>query len=265
MLGVLRRPFLANLWGKVRPEHSEKSTLPTTVFHITHLKAGSQWVNAILHTLAYQYLVIPEVDNNNFFYKPIIEGKIYPTLYVTYQEFCSVSLPRRHRKFVIIRDLRDTLISLYFSIKYSHPIQKNTHHEIRHKLNELDIEDGLLFLTERMLFIPAKIQWSWLAAQERLYRYEDLLDHDEELFEEIFLKVCRLPFTRQQIRQAVQQHRFEVRTNGRPRGVEDVHAHERKGIAGDWRNYFTEKVKSQIKFRYGSLLIATGYEKDFNW
>lgn len=265
MLGVLRRPSLVSMLSRIRPAHHVMPELPTTVFHITHHKAGSQWVHAILHTLAYDHLVLPEVDNKQFLNRPVQQGKIYPTLYVTYQEFCSVPLPRKHRRFVIFRDLRDTLVSVYFSVKYSHPILKSEQQEMRQKLHELDIEAGLIYMAERWLPRPASIQWSWLANRERFYRYEDLLENDEELFEEIFLKVCRLPFTRQQVREAVHKHRFEARTKGRPRGVEDIHAHERKGIAGDWRNYFTPVLKDMIKSRYGSLLIATGYEKDFNW
>jgi lipopolysaccharide transport system ATP-binding protein len=239
-------------------------TIPT-IFHITHHKAGSQWVLAIFHSLAYHHLVLPETDNKQFLNRPIQKGKIYPTLYITHEEFHSINLPNKYRHFIIIRDLRDTLISLYFSCKYSHPILKNDQLELRKILNSLNLEDGLLYLAEKTLIKTVNIQWSWVAAREKLYRYEDLLLNDEKIYEEIFIDICRLPLTPQQIREAVRQHRFEVRTQGRPRGVEDVHAHERKGISGDWKNYFTDKVIKYIKANYGSLLIATGYENKFIW
>jgi lipopolysaccharide transport system ATP-binding protein len=264
MLGGLRRTLFGWRKGLELPSSLKRTQIPT-VFHITHHKAGSQWVHAILHTLAYHHLILPEVDNRQFLQRPVETGKIYPTLYVTREEFHSVPLPRKYHHFVIIRDLRDTLVSLYFSVKYSHPIMKPEQKTMRQNLHELSLEDGLLYIAQFSLITQAMIQWSWVAARERLYRYEDLLEHDEELFEEIFLRVCRLPFSRQQVQEAVRTHRFEARTNGRPRGVEDVHAHERKGIAGDWRNYFTDKVRTYVKNKYGSLLIATGYEKNFNW
>ena len=236
-----------------------------TIFHVTHHKAGSQWVHAILHTLAYHHLVLPELFSQHFLQKPIQAGKIYPTVYITYQQFHSVTLPSAYRRFVIIRDLRDTLISAYFSLKFSHEILHSHQALLRQKLQEMNMEEGLIYLIDSWLISRAMMQWSWLAAGERLYKYEELLEHDEELFDEIFRKVCRLPVTRQQVREAVRINRFEARTKGRPRGVEDVHAHERKGIASDWRNYFTPAVKDHFNRRYGSLLIATGYEKDFNW
>ena len=60
-------------------------------------------------------------------------------------------------------------------------------------------------------------------------------------------------------------NRFERLTGGRKRGQEDLAAHERKGVAGDWRNYFSERVTLAFKARYGGLLVATGYEQDLNW
>jgi hypothetical protein len=44
-------------------------------------------------------------------------GKIYPTLYVTKDEFDSVSLPPNARHFEVIRDLRDTLVVLVFQFE----------------------------------------------------------------------------------------------------------------------------------------------------
>ena len=42
-------------------------------------------------------------------------------------------------------------------------------------------------------------------------------------------------------------------------------AHQRKGIAGDWRNHFSDELKGDFKERWGDLLIATGYERDLDW
>ena len=39
----------------------------------------------------------------------------------------------------------------------------------------------------------------------------------------------------------------------------------RKGIAGDWKNHFSDDHKSAFKDRYGDTLIMLGYEKDNTW
>ena len=44
-----------------------------------------------------------------------------------------------------------------------------------------------------------------------------------------------------------------------------MNSHERKGVSGDWRNYFTDRIAKAVKQWYGSLLVAAGYEKGFNW
>jgi hypothetical protein len=67
------------------------------------------------------------------------------------------------------------------------------------------------------------------------------------------------------LREAVIASRFERMTQGRARGTEDIGAHERKGVAGDWQNHFTKRVKHAFKNRYGALLVATGYERDLDW
>ena len=76
---------------------------------------------------------------------------------------------------------------------------------------------------------------------------------------------CPLGVPAEQVRQAVVACRFENLTQGRSRGQEDVASHERKGVAGDWRNHFTDLITREFKSRFGSILIATGYEKDFRW
>ena len=58
------------------------------------------------------------VQNHQFLHKPMGAGRIYPTLYITREQFESVPPPLAG--FVVIRDLRDTLVSLYFSLKHSH-------------------------------------------------------------------------------------------------------------------------------------------------
>jgi lipopolysaccharide transport system ATP-binding protein len=245
--------------GKAAP-----AALPT-VFHVTHHKAGSQWVNRILHALAYERLVLPEVENTQFLTKPIVPGGVYPTVYITREQFESVAVPKDSRRFVVIRDLRDTAVSLYFSVRYSHPVLHGRIQNRRQILSELSQEDGLLYLIENQLTGLAQFQWSWVNSREELVKYEDLLERDEEVLARVLLHQCRLGVDPGKFREAVQANRFEARTGGRKPGEEDLGSHERKGVAGDWRTHFTDKIRKTFRTLYGSVLIATGYEKNFNW
>lgn len=58
---------------------------------------------------------------------------------------------------------------------------------------------------------------------------------------------------------------FEKSTKSRQRGQEDSSSFFRKGIAGDWKNYFTERDKQIFKEEAGDLLVNLGYEEGYDW
>lgn len=243
--------------------HSE--TEMPTIFHVTHWKAGSQWVKKILRDISPERYIDSKVNVAHFLNDNIIPGKIYPTVYVTREQFEKVSLPKQWYRFIVIRDLRDTLISGYFSLKISHSVISSGILSYRKVLEEMNLENGLLFLIENWLHLSAAIQHSWLGLGEPLIRYEDLLTNDVEIFSDILLHKCGLDVSHDLLEKVVLGSRFEQITGGRASGCEDIDAHARKGVAGDWSNYFTERIKIRFKERYGDLLIATGYEKNHSW
>jgi lipopolysaccharide transport system ATP-binding protein len=252
--------------GPTPPAAPAAATADTpTIFHVTHWKAGSQWIFEILRYCAPDKIVEPQVGEAQFLHHPLQAGKIYPTVYVTKQQFDGVAKPEHSRRFVVIRDLRDTLISAYFSIKVSHTLQTWMHDYQRVALQSMSLEDGLIYLMDEWLTGCARIQLSWLDADEPVLRYNDLLEHDTDILERVLLDECQLDVSRERFREAVLANRFEKMSGGRARGREDISAHMRKGISGDWRNYFTDRVKRAFKMRYGSLLVAAGDEQDLNW
>jgi lipopolysaccharide transport system ATP-binding protein len=150
-------------------------------------------------------------------------------------------------------------------MRYSHAILEPNIAQLRSALEALSVEDGLIQKIDELISDSARIQLSWLESGEPLIHYEDLLNHDLEILERVLLDECQMPVARERFREVVLSSRFEQLTNGRKRGQEEVTEHTRKGIAGDWRNYFTDRVKRAFKVRYGGLLVAIGYEQDLNW
>jgi hypothetical protein len=239
----------------------EQNQLPyPTVFHITHWKAGSQWLHRILRDAAADRIVSPVLHEKQFLIDPLISGGIYPTVYVTKQQFKSVQLPENYKKFIIIRDLRDTLVSGYFSIRYSHAVIDKTLADWRQRLESSSLEQGLLILLEEWLPASASIQKSWVESGDAFIRHEDLLENDCEILEDILLNQCRIPITREKLHSIILQNRFENLSGGRKPGQEDLLAHERKGISGDWRNHFTPRVTQAFISQYGDLLVNAGYQ-----
>jgi hypothetical protein len=259
--GLVRR-WVSGWRGSEASAGGERA-LPA-IFHVTHWKAGSQWLNKILNRCAGDRVVFADAGDARFLKTPLLPGKVYPTCYLDRRQFYSVPLPEPWRRFVVIRDLRDTLVSLYFSVGVSHACEPAIA-GLRGRLRASEREDGLLYLLDQVLPSCAAIQQSWLEAGEALIKYEDLLERDVEILEPLLTRTCPLGVPAEQVREAVIACRFERLTGGRPRGREDVGSHERKGVAGDWHNHFTGRITRAFKGRFGELLIATGYEKDLHW
>jgi Sulfotransferase domain len=234
-----------------------------TIFHITLHKAGSQWIRHLLSKCAPERIVQPDIGGAAFLKHPIKEGHIYPALCITKRDFDRVSKPKNSKRFVILRDLRDVLVSAYFSLKYSHPEQGEIS-EIRESLNAMSSEEGMLWLLKGWLSGEAKIFSSWLNSRENWIRYEDLLENDIAILEDVLIDQCCLNIDRALFREHVLSCRF-AHLSGRIPGQEDIHSHYRKGIAGDWRNHFSPKIKRIFKWLYGSLLVQSGYEKNDRW
>ena len=271
---MVERPFLARLPGLFAQARNTLNRIrhrliwpkpPGPVFHITHHKAGSQWIRRILEELSGPWIVPPRSDGGQFLHEPIRARSVYPTLYLTREQFESVSLPPRTRRFVVIRDLRDTLISAYFSLKISHDPIDSRMAAYRAALQKWSQEEGLTRMIREICSPIAALQRSWLNGPAEIIKYEDLLDRDEEILGRILLEEYQFPVSRDHFTRVVAANRFAARTGGRKPGMEDVASHERKGIAGDWRNHFTDRIARAFKEHYGDLLIATGYERDLNW
>jgi sulfotransferase family protein len=239
-----------------------KATQPA-VLHITHKKAGSQWIYRIFKDSCKDLYVPPQGEFSHLLQTPIQPGRVYPTVYATRQQLHEISFPCPVRRFIVIRDLRDVMVSMYFSLKISHPLGfgVDLHREV---LNTMELDEGMLYTLKKSAF-NADIIRSWVPGKDPIIRYEDMLENDEAILTQVLIEHCGLPIERAKLVEAIRANRFEKLAGGRQRGQEDVTAHERKGIVGDWRNYFSKRIKDEFKRLYGDVLISSGYERDNNW
>lgn len=241
-----------------------ESPPPPTVFHITHWKAGSQWVWAVLKA-AQPDRIVPGKDSPSWFFKdPIVPGGIYTPVYATYEQFLQV-VPKgqNQRSFALMRDPRDAAVSWYFSLRYSHPVGYDTVSESRQKLQQLEKEEGLAMVIRQQVRDVINMQRSWIDAGLKIFRYEDLLADQHGVFSQIFAH-CELAIPRAKQRKIINRFSFRRRTWWRF-GRENVRSHFRKGVAGDWKNHFTDELKKLFKTEYGEALARAGYEKDDRW
>lgn len=102
-----------------------------------------------------------------------------------------------------------------------------------------------------------------LGANYAEVRYEDLLERPEEEIGRL-LEFLGADASERVVRQCVDAASFEKLSEGRKRGQEAA-SFFRKGIAGDWKNTFTEKDKRDFKVAAGDLLVELGYEENHDW
>lgn len=93
--------------------------------------------------------------------------------------------------------------------------------------------------------------------------YEDHLNRPHETLTKLFA-FLGAETSPEVVDRVVEANRFE-KVSGRDRGREASGEFMRKGVAGDWRETFTERDRRIFKEEAGDLLVELGYEKDLDW
>lgn len=189
------------------------------------------------------------------------------------------SLERNQIKVVCVsRDPRDQLVSRMFHLKRD---TEHRWHSVIAQMNEdealmLCIEgrpagDNLPLLPSAPTWIEFSRQWQETFPNACHLRYETLLTNTEaetkRLFDYLGVKLSdRLQ------KAIIRRNRFERATVGqkiwqkaRQPGQVDPQSHFRKGITGDWHNYFQPHHRQRFKELTGTSLIELGYEKENDW
>ena len=211
-----------------------------------------------------------------------------------------IAAHRCYRGVHVIRDPRDIVVSGYFSHRYSHKVSENESPwlwQYRSQLASLpDLESGLLAEIEFCSTYFARLyDWNYenpnmlelcyetlafepLATFMQIHRFWDIrvpafapTALAQLLPNYLHNKVRGRPLRKQTVLPQLalwlllRRHSFERKSGGRARGTENIKNHYRKGVAGDWHNYFTPRLKDAFKQRYPNLLGKLGYEQDNQW
>lgn len=241
------------------------------IVHITLEKCGSQWVR--------DALTAPEIIRHS--------GVAYSGIKFNLARRYRLDLPANQlsgpiynmnqwewahwrkpgdRAVVVLRDPRDIVISLQYSLLYSHQADPGT---------ELSRKDLALAssqdqnVTRRMIEAfgaGPRMFFTWTNtadASALVIRYEDLIADQIGGFRGIYDWLgWRIP--EDILALVVRRLSFESRS-GRAPGTLDPYSHYRKGVAGDWRNYFTREHGRYWERAYPGLLRSIGYESADDW
>jgi len=240
------------------------------LYHLTFYKCGSQWIRDILtdprvvehsgHTLAVSGVDVPSSS------WPALEpGQIASPVYSLGCQLWQESASPEDRAFVVVRDPRDIVISLVFSVSTSHTPSAITD-LLRDPMSAASVPNRLRI----GMFLMA--QWSHYL---RSWRYPSRFDNVlvtkyEDLIADLPRELARTfafvgwPIPPAVINAVAAENTFESRSGRKP-GDENEYSHRRKGIAGDWRNYFDRDLGEAFENAFPSLLSGLDYEADNDW
>lgn len=244
------------------------------IYHTCVPKTGSQWLKKIFSDpVIYSYSGLnfftfagPDTRflHERIYEKEFKDKTIISPIYISYDKFQKIPKSQNYRTFFIMRDPRDIIISWYFSAKISHGKMGDIEN-LRKVLNEKNTKEGLIYLIDYVSefgLFTALNSWMTLGIKDRnvmILKYEDLIsvnsiDHFSRLFD--FLGI-NLP---QDILKSLLNRYSFNNLAGRKSGIEDIKSHYRKGVSGDWVNYFDAELEDKVKHLSEGFLINAGYK-----
>jgi hypothetical protein len=234
---------------------NQATSSSSAFFHVTHAKAGSTWLRRIFVSAFGSHLVAPRIGGNAQAFHHS-EGLIHSALFLTYEHFRELDSVDTSRSFFVIRDPRDTLVSQYFSVRYSHEPSGHIL-KLRAIMEGMSDEEGMAYMLTRAMHPLMRIQLSWMRSGRPILKYEDLLEDAHILLPSI-LRQLDVAFSYEKLISAIDRNSFE-RVFGRKLGETDIQSHGRQGSPGEWKKY---AVGANAQLFSGDLLNcarACGY------
>ena len=174
------------------------------------------------------------------------------------------------------RDGRDVMVSWYHQCLFSHERKNDLQVErARRDLPFADYDDvrgNLPAFIEWSFTRPRAPRFSWSEFVRRWHPRRDVVHvRYERLREDTPGELARVvaALTGERLDPAraaaiADEFSFERQT-GRRAGEEDKRSFLRKGVVGDWRNYFTPEAREVFDAFAGTELVLLGYERDRAW
>ena len=238
--------------------YSFSSCLPLYIVN-EYPKSGGTWVSQMLS----DYLDLP-FSRNQF---PKFQSSILHGHYLYF--------PTLKNVFIVMRDGRDIMVSYYYQSLFKHERFNDRLVEITRR--DLDFNKYSDIKNNMPKFIEYKFSnkkhprftWSefvnsWIDKNAPIIAYEDLLVDPIKVLGEAIQKVCNVQPDEDRLRKISEKYSFKNQT-GRNPGDENKLSFLRKGIAGDWRNYFSNEAGQVFNEFAGKELIKLGYEIDDSW
>jgi hypothetical protein len=163
----------------------------------------------------------------------------------------------------VVRDPRDVVVSASFYLA-NLPVDQGGWGS---EFCDLSEKERLLEVIENGGFLSTRLR-EWFACPFAYkVRYEDLLEHGVREIKNV-LDYLGFDCSTDLIRRYHEKWSFK-KMSGRAPGMEDKKSFYRKGVRGDWKNYFDnaciQAYKTARNGEWQDLLVQLGYESNEGW
>jgi len=104
----------------------------------------------------------------------------------------------------------------------------------------------------------------WVNENAIFVKYEDLVRDTSAELGKAIRKLLRVDADPNRLREIAEKYAFRNQAQRSP-GEENASSFLRKGIVGDWKNYFTKEAREMFHHLAGKELIRLGYEEHDGW
>jgi hypothetical protein len=227
---------------------------------LSHHKCATNWLRAICRELVKRKLALVDIAPDSTLGKAAVPSggiSIILDVNASYAPKSKVD-PSKQPNVHFVRDPRDAFVSNYWSWLKSHENNNETILKFREKAANLSVEEGLLVLVNTFPMSAQLDTWPDLMwDQVHTVKYEALLDDFEGTLK--VMMACGGLILSDQYASEIREITDFKKITGRNAGQEDVEHHFRKGVAGDWENYFTPRVRDAFFAKHGWLGERLGY------
>lgn len=219
-------------------------------------KSGGTWYCQMLS----DYLDLPYPRNR----MPVFKKSVSHSHYIYNPSF--------FKPHCIVRDGRDIMVSYYHHMYFGNNVLPEwvfEYYRTRAPFTDFDnIEKNMPAYIEYMFtkhIMSGKIvTWkSFLQSYSEkpdvvFVKYEDLLDKPLDTLSKSIYDITGSQPNTEKLQQVIEKYSFKNITKRRP-GEENKKEFLRKGIAGDWKNYFTKEASDLFEFYAGDMLRIFNY------
>jgi hypothetical protein len=177
---------------------------------------------------------------------------------------------------IVWRDGRDIIVSQYFHSLFENErgnsrLVKQTRADLCFS-DYLAVERNLPSFIEYIYEVKRYPKFTWVDFVKKwsenhssvFVKYEDIHKDPAKELINLTYQLANFSLDPEIAEQIVSRHSFE-NLSGRRAGDEDTRSFMRKGIVGDWKNYFSPESRVKFNSYASEALSILGYEENENW